>query len=124
MERAEAKIVPILLNFEQNQRRINIAEAILTTFNGDPDFLEKVITGDESWVYDYDIDSPIITMVASRRNKSEKARRVQSNVKVLLTVFFDCNGVVQYEFLPQGHTVKKEYYFEVMRRDAICQKRT
>ena len=46
-------------------------------------------------------------------------------MKVLLTVFFDCNGLVHHEFLPQGRTVNKEYYLEVMRRlpEAIRQKR-
>ena len=44
----------------------------------------------------------------------------------LLTVFFDCNGVFNHEFLPQDHTVNKEYYLEVMRRlrEVIRQKRT
>ena len=38
--------------------------------------------------------------------------------------FFDCRGVVHLEFLPQGRTVNKEYYLQVMRklRNAICQK--
>ena len=56
----------------------------------------------------------------------KKARQVRTNVKVLITVFFDCNGVVHYEFLPQDRTVNKVYYLEVMRRlrEAIRQKRT
>jgi transposase len=41
---------------------------------------------------------------------------VRSQVKVMLTVFFDSEGVVHYEFLPQGRTVKKEYYLQVMQR--------
>ena len=45
--------------------------------------------------------------------RPKKARKVQSNVKVLLTVFFDCNGVVHYEFMAQG---RKEYYLEVICR--------
>ena len=51
---------------------------------------------------------------------------VRSNVKVLLTVYFDCNGVVHHEFLPQGITINKEYYLEVIIRlhEAIRQKRT
>lgn len=55
----------------------------------------------------------------------EDVSQVRSNVKVLLTVFFDCRGVVHYEFLPQGRTVNKEYYLQVMRnlREAIRQKR-
>ena len=48
------------------------------------------------------------------------------NVKILLTAFFDCNGVLHHEVLPQGRTVNKEYYLEVMRRlrEALRQKRT
>ena len=58
--------------------------------------------------------------------RAKKAHQVRSNAKVLLTVFFDCNGMVHHEFLPQGRTVNKEYYLEVMcrLREAIRQKRT
>ena len=48
--------------------------------------------------------------------RPKKARQVRSNVRVLLTVFFDCNGVVHHEFLPKGRTVSEEYYLEVMDR--------
>ena len=51
MKRAASKIVPKLLNFERKQRRMDIAQEMLTTFNDDSDVLKKVITGDESWVY-------------------------------------------------------------------------
>ena len=55
-----------------------------------------------------------------------ESRQAGSNVKVLLTVYFDCRGVVHYEFLSQGHTVNKEYYIKVMCRlcETIHQKRT
>ena len=42
MKPAAAKIVPKLLNFEQKQRRMDIAQKMLTTFNNDPDLLKKV----------------------------------------------------------------------------------
>ena len=95
--------------------------------NEDPDFLKRVITGDESWVYGYDVE----TKAQSSQWKTpeeptpKKARQVRSTVKVLLTVFFDYRGVVHQEFLPQGRTVNKEYYLEVMRRlrEAIRKKR-
>ena len=51
MKRAAAKIAPKLLNFEQKQSRMDIAQEMLTTFNDDLDLL---IAGDESWVYGYD----------------------------------------------------------------------
>ena len=49
-----AEIVSKLLNFEQKQLRMDTAQEMLTTFN--PDMLKKVITGDESWLHDYDIE--------------------------------------------------------------------
>ena len=54
-------------------------------------------------------------MKAYRRAKTDKSTS-SSNVKILLTAFFDCNGVVYHKFLPQVHTVNKEYYLEVMRQ--------
>lgn len=127
MARVSAKFVPKLLNFDQKQHRINIAQDMLNDVNDDPDLLKRVITGDESWVYGYDVE----TKAQSSQWKSpgeprpKKARQVRSNVKVLLTVFFDYHGVVHEEFLPQGRTVNKEYYLEVMRRlrESIRKKR-
>ena len=55
MKHATAKIVSKLQNFEQKQRRLDIE--ILPAFTDDPDLLKKVITGDESWVYGYDIET-------------------------------------------------------------------
>ena len=42
-KRATAKIVTKLLNYEQMQRRMDIAQDMLTTFNDDPDLL-KLLT--------------------------------------------------------------------------------
>ena len=48
MKRAATKIVPKLLNFEQKQRRKDMAKEMLTTSNDDLDMLKKFITGNES----------------------------------------------------------------------------
>ncbi|UYV66451.1 hypothetical protein LAZ67_4001721 [Cordylochernes scorpioides] len=82
MRRVAAKFVPKLLNCDQKQHRINIANKMLDSVRDDPNLLQRVITGDEA-------------------------------------------GVVHHEFLPQGRTVNKEYYLQVMRnfREAIRQKR-
>ncbi|XP_078050780.1 histone-lysine N-methyltransferase SETMAR-like [Augochlora pura] len=100
---------------------------MLNDVSGDPDLLKRVTTSDESWVYGHDVE----TKAQSSQWKSpgeprpKKARQVCSNVKVLLTVFFDYHGVVHRVFLPQGRTVNKEYYLEVMRRlrESIRKKR-
>ena len=56
VKRVAAKL-PKLPNSEQKQRRMDIAQELLTTFNNNPDLLKKIITDDESWVYGYDIET-------------------------------------------------------------------
>ena len=38
---------------------MDIAQEMLTTFNDDPDSHKKVITGNELWVYGYDIETKV-----------------------------------------------------------------
>ena len=119
--------VPKLLNFDQKTRRMTIAQEMLNDVNDDPDLLKRVITGDESWVYGYDVESKaqFSQWKYTESPRPKKACQVRSNVKVLLTVFFDYHDVVHQEFLPQDRTVNKEYHLEVMRRlrEAIQKKR-
>jgi hypothetical protein len=74
------------------------------------EFLNTVITSDESWVYGYDPE----TKVQSSRwkhptsQRPKKALQVRSKVKVIL-LFFDYRGVV-HEYTPLGQTVNEEYY--------------
>ena len=42
---AHVEIILQLLSFKQKQRRMDIAQEMLTTFNDDPDLFKKVITG-------------------------------------------------------------------------------
>ncbi|UYV67290.1 hypothetical protein LAZ67_5000135, partial [Cordylochernes scorpioides] len=127
MRRVAAKFVPKLLNCDQKQHRMNIANEMLDSVRDDPNLLQRVITGDEAWVYGYDVETKAQSSQwkLPHEPRPKKARQVRSNVKVLLTVFFDFRGVVHHEFFPQGRTVNKEYYLQVMRnlREAIRQKR-
>ena len=59
MKRVAVKIVPKLPNFEQKQRRMHIAKETLAPFNDDPDLLKKVITGGESCMYSYNIETKV-----------------------------------------------------------------
>ena len=97
---------------------MDITQEMLTTFNDEPDLHKKVIAGDESWVYGYDIETKAQSSQwkCPEEPRLKKARQVRLNMKVLLTVFFDCSGVVHHKFLPQGRTVNKEYHLEDMNR--------
>ncbi|UYV65192.1 hypothetical protein LAZ67_3003525 [Cordylochernes scorpioides] len=116
MRRVAAKFVPKLLNCDQKQHRMNIANEMLDSVRDDPNLLQRVITGDEAWVYGYDVETPkLIHLNGSCRTNQDRKKRAK----------FGRMGVVHHEFLPQGRTVNKEYYLQIMRnlREAIRQKR-
>ncbi|UYV64066.1 hypothetical protein LAZ67_2006440 [Cordylochernes scorpioides] len=48
MRRVAAKFVPKLLNCDQKQHRMNIANGMLGSVRDDPNLLQRVITGDEA----------------------------------------------------------------------------
>ena len=77
--------------------------------------------------YGYDIETKAQPSQWKRLEelKPKKACQVRSYVKVLVTVFLDCNCLVHHEFLLDGRIVNKEYYLAVRSRlcKAICQKR-
>ena len=93
----------------------------------DKKLLENVITGDESWLFQYDLK----TKRQSRQWKSvslprpKKARMQRSQVKVMLIIFFDHQEMVHHEFVPQGPTVNQRFYKVVLTRliNKIRQKR-
>jgi hypothetical protein len=77
--------------------------------NGDPEFLKTVITGGETWVYGYDPETKVQSSHSSSP-RPKKTQRVQSKIKVLLTVFFDYCGIVHHSYAPEDQTINKEYY--------------
>ena len=127
MTRVCAKFIPKLLTTEQKDFRSEIAQDNLEIVSDDENVLKKVITGYESWVYGCDLE---IKQEYSQWNcpdepRPKKARQSRSHVKSMLIIFFDCEGVVHYEFAPTGQTINKEYYVEVLKRllDAVRIKR-
>jgi len=54
MRRIAAKFVSRLLNNDQREHQVQVCTELQEAVGHDPNFLSRVITGDESWVYDYD----------------------------------------------------------------------
>lgn len=64
MKHVAAEVIPKLLNVHQNQHQKTliwnqnqhqIIEQMLAAVTDDPDLLKSVITGDETWMYCYDV---------------------------------------------------------------------
>lgn len=119
MSRVCAKFVPRILTEEQTENRLRIASDLLQTSTEDPSFLSKIVTGDETWIFGYDPETKVQSsqwITPKRSPIPKKARMQKSNIKCMLLLFFDDEGVVHHEFMPRGSTVNSLFYRDVLRR--------
>jgi len=56
MRRVSAKFVPRFLTDDQKENCLEISQELLANANGNENFLKNIITGDETWVYGYDVE--------------------------------------------------------------------
>ena len=85
-----AKLVPKNLSVEQKANRLEIYQDFLVRLEIEPNFLHKVITGDESWVFDYDPETKRQSeeWLTKSSPRPTKARMSRSRVKTMIIVFF------------------------------------
>jgi len=86
------------------------------------DILGHVITGDETWVYQYDPETKRQSAQWKTANspKPKNFRRSKSRVKTMLLNFFDIRGIVHYEFVPNG---KQSTKFTIWKYWKGCMKK-
>ena len=114
-----SKWVPHLLTDEQKDSRVNFSRNFLRRFQAEQnDFLGRIITGDETWVYSWDPETK--RQSAEWRDfdepRPEKVRRKQGALKVMHMIFFDMNGVILRWPIPIGTTINAQYYKKVLAR--------
>ena len=77
------------------------------------------MTGDEFWVYGYDLE----TKQQSSQWKGPssprpiKGHQVRSKTKVMLLVFFDSEGIVHHEYAPNGQQLTRNF---IWRSCDVC----
>jgi len=61
MRRISAKFVPRLLTGDQKENRVEISQDLLPNANGNENFLKNIITGDETWVSAYEVETKMLS---------------------------------------------------------------
>lgn len=56
MHRIVAKFVPRLMLQDQKDNYVIIYQELLNQVNSDEIIMKQILTGDETWVYGYDVD--------------------------------------------------------------------
>ncbi|KAF6288416.1 hypothetical protein mRhiFer1_009149 [Rhinolophus ferrumequinum] len=115
MRKVCAQMVPKELTDEQKQRRVEVCQDLLERQD---DVLGRVITGDETWVYQYDTETKYQSAQwkSASSPQTKNFHQSKSRVKTMLLTFFDIRGIIHYEFVPTGQTVNQVYYLEVLKR--------
>lgn len=113
-----SRFVPHMLTDEQKARRCETSGDFIDTCDRDPTFLGSIVTGDESWCYQYDPATKRQSMEwrSPSSPRPTKCRAEKSKVKTMLIAFFDKDGMIHKEFVPAGQTVNATFYLEVLKR--------
>ena len=93
--------MPRLLTDDQKENRSENSQELLANAKGNENFLKNIITGDETWVYGYDVETKIQSLQWMGKGSPcpKEARMSWSKTKVRLVVFFDWKGIVHHEFV-------------------------
>ena len=118
MRKTCAKIVPRLLNEGQKELHVRVCQDIFEQLETEPNSLKRVVTGDESWIFEYDslTKRQSLECKTTLSPRPKRVRMFKSKIKVMLIAFFDVLGIVQTEFLPQGQTINQDVYKNILRR--------
>ena len=116
MKKICAKMVPRLLNEGQKDQSVQVCQDILEQLKTEPNMLKRVVTGNESWIFEHDplTKRPSLEWKSTLSPRPTKARVFKSKTKVKLIAFFDVQ-IVHAEFLPKGQTINQHAYKNILR---------
>jgi len=118
MRKMCAKMVPRNLTQQQRDARVSVTAELLEQVEADPDLMERVITGDESWLFQYDPETKRQSLEwrSEGSPRPKKARMSKSKLKCMLVCFFDSVSIVHKKWVPAGQTVNQYYYKDILER--------
>ncbi len=114
-----SKFVPQILTQEQKDFRACISQEHLDRFKDEGiAFLQQIVTGDESSLPTFSPDTKIQSAqwIPLNDRRPHKALRSRTRKSTMITTFFDCNGLIHSEFVPQGETVTADTYCQTLSR--------
>ena len=82
------------------------------------DFMEQIITGDETWVHQYCRETKVQS-VAWKHPGSPTVKKFKTSTscgKLMATVFWDMHGVLLLHFSPPNETVTSAAYHTTLRK--------
>ena len=114
LETRRPREIPHELTPEQAQRRVDVCKQLLEN-PMDERFLKRIVTCDEKWVYlrnpytrkQWTLPDHVVQPVA---------KRGRFEPKVMLSVWWNFQGIIHYELVPGGRAVNADLYSDQLQR--------
>lgn len=119
LKKVNARFVPHELTDSQKMNRIDHCKDLIENSERDPQWLKSIVTGDETWCFQYDPETKRQSAEWRRPDEGNpsKLQRQKSKIKTMLLCFYDSKGIIHKEFMPPGQkSVNGVYYKAVMKR--------
>ena len=89
MQKVCTKMVPKLLSNDHKEHQVNVCRNTLEMIDEEPEFLGKVITGDEIWVFQYSPETKrqSLQWKSPGLPRPKKVRMSKSKIKMMLITF-------------------------------------
>jgi hypothetical protein len=106
------------LTDDQKRIRLDISRYLLSRYEDEPDFICRIVTQDETWVLHFDPESKKQSMQWTHPGSPflKIFKKVLSAVKMMASIFWDCQGIIMIDFLEKGRTINGTYYADELRR--------
>ena len=110
-------MVPKLLTPEQKEHQMRICADTPENIENDPNLLKNVITCDKTWIFQYDPEIKWQSMHWKSLTSlwKKKAWKSKSKFKAMMIVFYDIQGIIYINWVPEGQRVNQVYYKEVLK---------
>jgi len=111
--------VPKVLTEEHKKQHVACALTFLMRYHKEGDgMLSHIVTGDETWVSHIAPESRQQSLHWKHTGlpKRRKFKQTISTRKIMCTVFWDRQGVLLVEFLPQGTKINSAVYCETLKK--------
>ncbi|GFX20709.1 mariner Mos1 transposase [Trichonephila clavipes] len=109
------RLVPHHLTHNVKQACLDALQNFVETAEATPNFLNFIVTEDESWCLSYETAKHGMAF-SCITSSEEKVRAEKSLIKTVLIIFFDSQGIIHKEFLPEGATMNAARYIEILTR--------
>lgn len=118
LRKVSSRFVPHKLTDDQKLLRIQHSMDIIKESKMDRNFLYNIVTGDETWCFQYDPETKRQSAEWKHPDEpnSKKSRLEKSKVKTMLICFYDSKGIIHKEFVPPDQTVNAVFYLGVLKR--------